>query len=76
MTLTDTLNKKGSFWEKAEVYYFVFTITAMVLAICYIWSLVAKEIARYELEFDEQHPGGFDIKRAQQIELRKIEAQR
>lgn len=76
VTLTDTLNKKGSFWEKAEVYYFIVTIALMILAISYIWALVGREVTRYEAEFDKLHPNGFDIKKAQQIELRKLELER
>jgi len=64
VTLTDTLNKKGSFWEKTEVYYFIVTISLMVLAISYIWALVGREVTRYEVEFDALHPNGFDLKKA------------
>ena len=55
-SLGDTLGKKGSFWDKAELYYFIVTITLMVLTICWIWGLVGKEVTRFEAEFDAEHP--------------------
>ena len=65
VTLSDTVNKRGSFWDKAEVYYFILSIVAMVVMIYFIWGWVAKELARFEAEFDAEHPNGFDLKRAQ-----------
>jgi len=52
VTLTDTISGKGSFWEKAELYYFILTIGLMVLAISYIWGLVGREVTRFEADFD------------------------
>lgn len=63
-SLQVTLNKKGNFWEKEEVYFFVATMALMVTTICAIWSWVAREAARFEDEFDQAHPGGFDLKKA------------
>ena len=73
VTLQDALEKKGNFWERAEIYYFIVTITVMIVTIGMIWRWVAKEAARFEQDFDNAHPGGFDIKKAQQVELRRLE---
>lgn len=64
VTLQNTLDKKGDFWEKAEIYYFILTMSVMITAIGCIWKMVAREVAHFEAEFDDAHPGGFDLKRA------------
>ena len=70
------MKEKGSFWEKLEVYYFAVTIVLVFLMIRFIWGAVAKEVSRLEEDFDAAHPNGFDIKKAQQAELRKMEQEK
>ena len=75
-SLSETLGKKGSFWEKAELYYFILSILLLILMIRFIWGMVAKEVGRFEAEFDAAHPDGFDIKKAQRFELQRLEEER
>lgn len=60
--LQSVAGKKGSIWDKIEVYYFIFSIVLLILLIRFIWGMVAKEVGRFEAEFDAAHPNGFDIK--------------
>ena len=75
-SLSETLGKKGSFWDKAELYYFILSIALLITMIYFIWGMVAKEVSRFEAEFDAAHPDGFDIKKAQRIELQRMEEER
>ena len=70
------MKEKGSFWEKLEVYYFAVTIVLVFLMIRLVWGAVAKEASRLEDDFDAAHPNGFDIKKAQQVELRRMEMEK
>lgn len=63
-SLSETLGKKGYFWDKAELYYFILSIILLFVMIYFIWGMVAKEVGRFEAEFDAAHPNGFDIKKA------------
>lgn len=62
--LSKSVSKRGSIWDKVEVYYFVISIVIVVFTIRYIWSQVAKEVTRFEHEFDSEHPQGFNLKKA------------
>ena len=75
-SLSETLGKRGSFWDKAELYYFIISIALLITMIYFIWGMVAKEVTRFEAEFDAAHPDGFDIKRAQKVELQRMEQER
>ena len=75
-SLSQTLRQRGSFWEKAEIYFFIITIVLFVMAIRKIWGWVAQEVGRFEQEFDDAHPNGFNLKRAKQIELERMERER
>ena len=55
-SLTDTLSGKGSIWYKAEIYYFIISLALMCYMIKFIWQIVAKEIERFEHEFEEENP--------------------
>lgn len=74
--LGEAMKEKGSFWEKLEVYYFAVTVVLVIVMIRIIWGAVAKEVSRLEEDFDAAHPNGFDIKKAQHAELRRMEMEK
>ena len=47
---------KTSVWESAELYYFIVTMIFMIVIICYVFSIVKEEVAKYEEEFDRANP--------------------
>lgn len=75
-SLSVALRRKGSIFEKEELYFFILSIVLLVTMISFIWGIVAKEVNRYEAEFDAAHPNGFDLKKAQRAELKRMEEER